>query len=481
MEPMLIGFALLLLAGVIASKISDRFGIPALLLFLGLGILAGGPGRMSLDDPAPAQFIGGIALALILFSGGLETNRDSIRPVLKYGFALSTLGVLITALVVGAFAVFLFDFSLPEGLLIGSIVSSTDAAAVFSILRSKGVGVRERLKALLELESGSNDPMAVFLTIASVQILTRPSLSWADLVLLFGLQMSLGIASGYALGWGMIHLVNRLRLGYEGLYSVLTLSLVLSVYGLANWVGANGFLAVYLAGIIAGNQRFIHKKSLILFHNGLAWLMQITMFLILGLLVKPAQIISVAGPGLLMTIYLMAIARPVSIFVTLSATTLSLREKTFLSWIGLRGAAPIILATYPLLAGIPQAELIFDIVFFVVLASVLFQGPSVPLAARWLGLAVPLRLPRVYPIEFTPVGGLRSELLELIISSESAAAGKAIVNLKLPADFLIVLIARGDEFLLPSGGTILLANDTLLVLAEPEVFHQVKAQISVPD
>jgi potassium/hydrogen antiporter len=479
----LVGISLVLLLSVFASKVSERFGIPALLLFLALGMLVGseGPGGIYFDNPALAQSIGILALALILFSGGLSTDWDGVRPVLWESAILSTLGVFLTALVMSFFAKVLLGFSFLQGLLLGSIVSSTDAAAVFSILRSKSLGLKGQLKALLELESGSNDPMAVLLTITAIQLITQEITSPASLIFLFIQQMTLGAVFGYGMGRGIVSLVNRLRLGYEGLYPVLTLSLVLFTYGITDFAGGNGFLAVYLAGIIAGNRDFIHKRSLLHFHDGLAWLMQITMFLTLGLLVFPSRLIPIAGIGLLLAGCLMFIARPLSVFLCLLPFRIGWREKTFTCWVGLRGAVPIILATYPLLANLPQADLIFNIIFFVVLTSVLFQGTSVPLAARWLKVDVPEPAKPIYPIEYTPVEGLRTKLRELPIPPGSCAEGKRIVDLKLPPGFLIILVARGREFLVPGGGTKLDAGDILLVLTEEETFQGIKDHICRAD
>jgi len=478
----LIGAAILLLVSVLASKVSDRFGVPALLLFLLLGMLAGsdGPGGIYFDDPAVAQFIGVLALVLILFSGGLDTEWSAVRPVLKEGLLLSTVGVLVTATIVGLSAAALLDLSLVEGLLLGSIVSSTDAAAVLAVLRSKGISLKGRLKPLLELESGSNDPMAIFLTVGLIQLITQPDRSPASLIGLFLLQMLVGAVLGYGMGRVMLFLVNRLKLGYEGLYPVLSLSLVLLTFGLTDAVGGSGFLAVYLAGIVLGHHDFIHKRSLLRFHDGLAWLMQIAMFLALGLLVFPSRLVPVMGIGLLIAACLMFVARPVSVFLGLLPSALGWREKTFVSWVGLRGAAPIILATFPLLAGVPQADLIFNVVFFVVLTSVLLQGTSLPLAARWLRTDAPAAPRRAYPIEYTPVGGFRSELKELPIPSDSTMSGKAIVELGLPEDFSIVLVARDKDFLVPSGGTVLQAGDTLLVLSDQGAFDQVLAKSARP-
>jgi cell volume regulation protein A len=482
-EYILIGVSILLLISVLVSKISDRFGVPVLLLFLILGMLAGsdGPGGIYFDDPALARSIGVIALILILFSGGMDTDWNSIRPVIKEGLLLSTLGVLLTALTVGFFARALLGWSLVEGLLLGSIVSSTDAAAVFSVLRSKSIGLKGQLKPLLELESGSNDPMAIFLTVGLIQLITQPGLSPLNLIGFFVLQMLIGAVLGYCMGRVMVFLINRLKLGYEGLYPVLTLSLVLLTFGLTNAIGGNGFLAVYLAGIILARHDFIHKRSLVRFHDGLAWLMQIAMFLSLGLLVFPSRLVPVAGIGLLIAGWLIFIARPVSVFVSLLPSALNWREKAFISWVGLRGAVPIILAIFPLLAGIPEAHVIFNVIFFVVLASVLLQGTSIPLITRWLKVYAPTIPKRMYPIEYTPMGGLKSELKELTIPPNSPATGKAIVELGLPADFLIILIARDNDFMLPSGGTVLQGGDTLLVLSDKKSLDEMLAKLTLQE
>ncbi|MCC6956534.1 MAG: potassium/proton antiporter [Anaerolineales bacterium] len=474
-EYVLIGVSLLLLISVLVSKISDRFGVPTLLLFLVLGMLAGsdGLGGIYFDDPALAQLIGIISLILILFSGGLDTEWREVRPVLKESLLLATLGVFITAIVVGLFVSLVLGFSTLEGLLLGSIVSSTDAAAVFSVLRAKGISLRGKLKPLLELESGSNDPMAIFLTVGLIQLITQPGSSGFSLIGMFVQQMLIGAAIGYGMGRVMLFLVNRLKLGYEGLYPVLTLSLVFLTFGLTDLIGGSGFLAVYLAGIVLRSQDFIHQKSLMRFHDGLAWIMQITVFFTLGLLVFPTRLVPIIGAGLLIAGWLMFVARPVSVFIGLLPSKLGWNEKTFISWVGLRGAAPVILATFPLIARLDQANQIFNIVFFVVLTSVLLQGTSLPRIARWLKVDAPIIPKRVYPIEYVPVGGLKGELKELPIPADSSMNGKAIFELGLPPDFLVVLIARDNDFILPSGGIVLQGKDTLLVLADNKSFDEV--------
>ena len=469
----------LLLLSVIASKASGQLGVPALLLFLVIGMLAGsdGLGGIHFDDPWLAQSLGVVALALILFAGGLDTEWASVRSQLGKGVALSTLGVAITAGLVGLFATTVVGFSWLEGLLIGAIVSSTDAAAVFAVMRSRYVSLRSPLKPLLELESGSNDPMAVFLTIGMISLITGMSASVIDLVPMFIRQMVLGATIGYGTGKLMVLLINRLRLEYDGLYPVLTLSLVLFTYSGSTWLGGNGFLAVYLAGLIMGNHDFIHKRSLLRFHDGLAWLMQIAMFLTLGLQVFPTQLMPVAWTGLFLALFLMMFARPVAVFLTLAFTALSLREKTMIAWVGLRGAVPIILATFPLLAGIPQATMMFNLVFFIVLTSVLLQGTSIPLVARWLQVDEPLqRRLDASPVWDAP-SGLKSGLIEVTIPESSAAAGKRLLDLGLPKHALVILIGRKGQCFAPDGSTVLDANDSLLVFADQAASLKLRAML----
>jgi cell volume regulation protein A len=477
-EGAMLGLAVLLLLSVVASKAADRVGVPSLLLFLVLGMFAGseGPGGIHFDDVHAATAVGVVALAFILFSGGLSTDWNSVRPILWHGLILSTVGVVATATIVGLTARFLLGFTLLEGLLLGAIISSTDAAAVFAVLRSKNVHLKDNLKPLLEFESGSNDPMAVFLTVGVLQLMKQPDASGLKLVGEFLLQMPLGALVGLGMGRAAVFVVNRLQLGYEGLYAVLTLALVLLAYGVADLVGGNGFLAVYLAGIVIGNRPLIHRRTLLLFHDGLAWLMQIAMFLTLGLLAFPSHLLPVIGEGLLIAACLIFVARPASVFLCLAPFSLSLRDKLFVSWVGLRGSVPIVLATYPLLAAVDRASELFNIVFFVVLASVLIQGATVSFAARLLKVDTTPTHRREYPIEYVPIPGLKTELKELLVPEGSPWAGRAVVDLRLPHGVLIVLIARGDEFVPPSGDTRVLAGDVLLTLAAPDAFDSAEAQ-----
>lgn len=470
LEQQLMVGALLLVAGVLASKLSDRLGVPALLFFLAIGMLAGSEGIAGIpfDDARLAESLGVVALAFILFSGGLDTEWPAIAPVLGGGVRLASLGVLLTALGVAGWVRVSLGFGWVEAMLLGSIVSSTDAAAVFAVLRSRNASLKGRLRPLLELESGSNDPMAVFLTVGCIRLLTEPAARVTDLVPLFFFQMGLGAAAGVASGRLAVAALNRLRLESEGLYPVLTLALVLAVYGGTALVGGNGFLAVYLAGLAMAREDFIHKRSLIRFHDGLAWLMQIVMFLVLGLLVVPSHLAEVAGPGLLVALVLMLAARPLGVFASLALTGFSLRERLLIGWVGLRGAVPIILATFPLLAGLPHAELYFNVVFFVVITSVLLQGTTLAWVARRLHLDAPLPGRSERPLEFLPGRRTTSRLAEFEVEPGSRAAGRQIVDLRLPRTALVVLISRGDDYLVPKGGTRLAAGDRVTLLADNE-------------
>jgi len=468
-DHILVAGSILLLLSVLASKASSKLGVPALLLFLVIGMLAGseGLGGIYFDDAHLAQSLGVVALALILFSGGLDTEWSSVRPVLLKGLALSTVGVLITALLVGLFARAVLGFSLLEGVLLGAIVSATDAAAVFSVLRARSLGLKGHVRPLLELESGSNDPMAVFLTSALVGMATQPGARWFSLVPMFVQQMALGAALGYSIGKLAVLIMNRLVLEFEGLYPVMTLSLILLTYGATAEMGGNGFLAVYIAGLVMGKNDFIHKRSVMRFHDGLAWLMQIAMFLVLGLLVFPSHLLPIAGLSLLASLFLMLVARPASVLLTLAFSGMKLNEKMMISWVGLRGAVPIVLATFPLLAGMPKSEVIFDLVFFIVLTSILLQGTSIPLVARLLKVETPVR-DKIHPLELACTQGIDSQLVDVEVPAESPIVGKQIVAAAFPKGALIILIGRGDKFIVPNGGTVIERGDRLLMLAGEE-------------
>jgi cell volume regulation protein A len=471
----ILSVAILLLLAVISSKVSDKLGIPTLLIFLFIGMLAGseGIGRINFDNPRLAQSLGVLSLIFILFAGGFETKWEDIKPVLFKGVVLSTLGVLITCLLVGCFVALILNFSLTESMLLGAVVSSTDAAAVFAVLRSKKVGLKGQLKSLLEFESGSNDPMAVFLTVGIIMLLKNSDSSIASLVPMFIQQMIFGAILGYFMGTVTIFLVNHVNLWYDGLYPVLTISLVLLTYAITELLGGNGYLAVYISGIVMNKNSFIYKRTLMRFHDGLSWLMQITMFLTLGLLVFPSQLLSISLAGFLISAILMFLARPISVFVTMAFTRMKFNEKIIVSWVGLRGAVPIVLATFPLLAGISNAEIIFNIVFFIVLTSAILQGTTIPMVAKWLKVDIPITLKSRYPVEFEPIYGLEYEMIDIEVHEKSNVVDKRIRDIPFPKGTLVLLIRRGEKYIVPNGETKIEDGDIMLVLVNKKELPKV--------
>jgi cell volume regulation protein A len=460
--------SILIFISLIAGKTSYRVGVPVLIFFLGIGMLAGseGVGRIYFNNPLVAQAIGVIALNFILFSGGFETDWKTIRPIVWHGVSLSTLGVLLTAVFVGLFIHAITDFTLYEGLLLGSIVSSTDSAAVFSILRSRSLSLKGRLRPTLELESGSNDPMAYVLTITFTQLVSNPEASPGAVTLLFFRQLVVGIVLGLVIGYLGAKVFNRIRLDYEGMYPVLMIAIMLFSFGATSFAGGNGFMAVYLAAVILGNQELIHKRQILRWFDGVAWFMQITLFITLGLLVFPSQLIPVMGIGLGMSLFLILVGRPLSVWLSLLPFRGKRRGKMFIAWVGLRGAVPIVFATYPLLAGVEKAQMIFNIVFFVSLTSVVIQGTTIPWVARRLRLLLPVRVKRMTHADFELTDSIKSEFVEIELSKASAAVGKRIVDLGFPKAALISLIRRNGTFISPNGTTVLEAGDVLWVIAE---------------
>ncbi len=472
----IIGSVLVLLS-VLVSKITERFGIPLLLLFLFLGMVAGseGLGGIYFDDPVLTQWIATITLSVILFSGGVDTEWKSVKPLFREGLLLATLGVMITAAIVALFSRFILQMSWQVSLLIGAIASSTDAAAVFALLRAKGIQLKGSLAPLLELESGSNDPMAIFLTIGIIQWIQNTINKPSDLLLLFLMQMGIGLIAGWLISRAALFLINRLKLGYEGLYLVLTFALVFLTFGLASLLGGSGYLAVYVLGLLLGKEDFLHKRSLVRFFDGNAWLMQIALFITLGLLVFPSELKPVIFPGLLLSFVLIFLARPAAVFLTLIPFHYTPREKSFISWVGLRGAVPIVLGTFPLVAGISDAGAIFNLVFFIVITSVLLQGTLLPQVARWLKVDAPMLSDMHSPIEVVSGKGLKADLREIQITPSSPAVNKAIYQLKLPAAYLIILVFRDGEYIQPNGSLELKPGDILFSLSEEEIYQQAQA------
>lgn len=479
MSPGLLMFtaAALLLAGVLASKASSRLGVPALLIFLGVGMIAGseGLGGIVFDDPQPAMLVGSIALGLILFDGGMRTDLSTMdRRVIVDGLLLSTLGVFLTGGIVALAAVWGLGLDWSTGLLLGAIVSSTDAAAVFSVLRSRSIGISRTMRSLLEFESGSNDPTAVFLTTSLIALSQAQSPSTPLLLALFAYKLVGGAVIGVALGRLLVWGLNRIELEYEGLYPVMTLAGAGVTFGVGELLGTSGFMAVYVAGLVMAGRIFIHRRSIMRFHDGVAWLMQITMFLILGLLVFPSQLPTAAAAGTLVAAVLVLVARPVAVFLSLPLSRLSLREKGFVSWVGLRGAAPIVLATFAVVADVPGAQWIFNVVFFTVVVSALIQAPTIAPAARWLGVSAPAEAEAVAPLEITAAEDLGVKIRRLVIPPGSPAIAGRLFEIGGPSRPLVVMLRRGGRIFVPTGATVLDEGDELFCLGAPESIEELR-------
>jgi len=473
--------SILLLVSVFAGKPSYRFGVPTLIFFLGIGMLAGseGIGGIYFNDPKITQFIGIIALNFILFSGGFDTSWNATKPVLWQGIALSTIGVIITAVVLGLFIWWVTDFTLYEGLLLGSIVSSTDAAAVFSILRSKKLALKGSLRPLLEFESCSNDPMAYMLTIAFTALVINQDAVFLSVIPRFLWQFIIGGLAGFLAGLGGKFIINKIRLDYDGLYPVLVIALMFLTYSVTDLVRGNGFLAVYISALYIGNQELIHKRTIIKAFDGFAWIAQIILFLTLGLLVFPSHIIPVIGIGLMISAFLILVARPVSVFLCLMFFKVRNRNRWFISWVGLRGAVPIVFATIPLLQGAAKADMIFNIVFFISLSSVLIQGTTIITVARWLHLLLPEKMKQRTFTDLILSESTKKEFIEITIPENNPSVRQQVVELGFPKTALIVMIQRNEKFITPNGSTILEPGDILFVLSEnqeslKEVYESLK-------
>ena len=462
--------AVLLLLGIVSSKVSARLGLPVLVLFVLIGMLAGerGIGGIPFDNPDVAHALGTLALAVILFDGGLRTPTSSIRAVWKPAASLATLGVLVTAAVTGLFAAWMLDLPLIEGLLLGAIVGSTDAAAVFSLLRHAGIHIKQRLKSILEVESASNDPMAIFLTVGLLEVLVNDVSFGLGLLQFFIFQMGIGAAVGWGVGWAAVRLVNRIGLEVAGLYPVLVAGCGLLAFGLAATLGGSGFLAIFVAGVIVGNSRIVFQRDTFLFHDGLAWLSQITMFVVLGLLIDPKELLDVWIEGLAISAVLIFLARPLAVAPVLKIFGFDAREITLVSWVGLRGSVPIILAIYPLLFGLPGAPLIFNVVFFVVLISATVQGSTLPLFARRLGLSEPPPPAPAATLQITSIRDVNADIIEYKMRGDSRAVGRRLSQLALPEGTVVAMITRSNTVIPPRGSTVVQADDHLYVVLRPD-------------
>jgi cell volume regulation protein A len=457
--------AALVLAGILSSLIAMRFGAPLLLVFLIVGMLAGeaGPGGMRFDDVRSTYVVGSIALALILFDGGLRTRFATFRNVLGPALALSTLGVLLTAIVTAPVAFYLLNLDWSQALLVGAVVASTDAAAVFFLLHARGLRLRPRVSATIEVESASNDPFAVLLTILLVEFLAVGDRSWQHIAAVLAEEAVLGTVIGLAGGRAIVLVLNRLGLA-QGLHAPFVATSALVIFGLAEALHASGFLAVYLTGLVVGNRSTRAHNTVIVFLDAVTWLAQIVMFVMLGLLVSPQRLVATAGPALAIAATLMLVARPVAVFVCLAPYQFSWREKTFISWVGLRGAVGIFLASIPLLVGLPAALVYFDIAFVVVLASLLIQGWSIAFAAHRLHLALPSHDHMPRRVELDLPGQLEQEIVGYPVSANSPFLRRGL----LPSWARPTLVVRNEKILSPSEAEPVRAGDHVYLLAPPE-------------
>ncbi|WOV87130.1 potassium/proton antiporter [Sporosarcina oncorhynchi] len=471
---LLIGF--FLLCGVLMTKLTSRAGVPALVLFMILGMVLGSDisGLIYFSDANLAQTIGIVALIIILFEGGLQTEWKNVRPILGGASVLATVGVILTAAVLAIAAHYVLGLGWLESFLLGSIVGSTDAAAVFSVM--SGQNIKPKMSSTLEMESGSNDPMAMFLTIAFIEWLTLPNFDIGNLIMNFFVQMGLGLILGLGFGYLSSVWMNKIKLDASGLYAVLSMGFAIAIYAVTSVVGGSGLLAVYVAGILIGTRELNHSHSIFRFHEGFAWLMQLVMFVILGLLVFPKELANwdLIWKGLVLSFILMFVARPVAVFLCTIFFDYSFKEKLFLSWAGLRGAVPIVLATFPLLAGVPNPYLYFNMIFFIVITSALLQGSTISNVARWLGLEAPPLPKRIHQLELISMDKANAEMLEVEISVNSPFLDQKVQTLGLPKETVISAIIRDGKLVMPTGRTKLQAKDVLYILTAKEQVPKVK-------
>ena len=488
-EHILLIASIILLFSILASKAGYRFGLPSLLLFLGVGMLFGSDGLgIQFSSPKITQFIGMLALSIILFSGGMDTKVAEIKPVAGPGIVLATFGVLATTFITGSFIYILFDvlsdkisLTYPEALLLAAVMSSTDSASVFSILRSKGVYLKERLRPTLELESGSNDPMAYMLTLILIEVITSGGMNIAEAGLSLVIQLAVGALMGYLLGRASVWIINKINIDNESLYPILLLSSAFFTFTATTLCKGNGYLAVYLAGLVVGNAKIVHKKSMGTFFEGFTWLWQIVMFLTLGLLVNPHEMLPVTGVGILVGVFMILVARPISVFLSLIPFKhYSFKGKCYISWVGLRGAVPIIFATYPLIAEIPHARMFFNIVFFITILSLVIQGTTVTAAANWFGMVDEPERKDAFGIELPEE--IKSAMSEIDITPAVLSHGNKLMELTLPNHTLAVMVKREGRYFIPKGNTELQERDKLLIISDnDEALLQAYESLGVKD
>jgi potassium/hydrogen antiporter len=468
----------LLALGIACVLVADRLRVPGLVLFLGLGMLIGsdGLGWIDFDNAELTRTIGVIAVSLILFEGGLVSGWRELRPVIFTAISLALVGTLVTALVAGFAAAWIFDLSTLEGLLVGAMIAATDGAAIFAVLR--GSALDRRLARALEGESGLNDPVALLLVVGFIDWIQKPDYGVLDLVGNFFGQIGIGLAVGLAAGAAGVWAFKRLNFATPGLYPVASIATAALAYGGADSLGGSGFLAVYIAGLTLGSAAIPARRTITSFHQGLAWVGQNAVFFTLGLLVFPSQLGHVAGEGLLLAGVLMFVARPVAALLASQVGRFRLQERVLLGWAGLRGAVPIVLATFPVIDGIPQGDLFFNIAFFVVVTSTLIQGATFQPLARAFGLTTSQpALPR--PVaEVGTIRRLGAELIEYPVGSSDAIVGSRIRELGLPRQALVNVIVRDEEAIPPRGSTVVDAGDTLHILVRQEVRREVESLFS---
>ncbi|TFJ91878.1 potassium/proton antiporter [Lentibacillus salicampi] len=457
-------FALMLIVGVFTTKFSSQLGLPSLVLFLFVGMLLNE--FIYFENVELTQLVGIMALIIILFEGGTQTKWNTMRPVLAPAGVLATVGVLLTSVITGFAAYYILGLTLLEGMLFGAIVGSTDAAAVFSVLGSKNINYR--LRATLEAESGTNDPMAVFLTVAFIEMIQIPDSTIWSAVGSFFIQMGFGLIFGLLLGRLSVLLINKITLDVSGMYPLLALGSAIFTYGVTDYLGGSGFLAVYVMGVLVGNSDLMHKFSIVRFNEGFAWMMQIIMFIFLGMLVFPSDLITVGWQGILLAIILMFVARPVATVLCMIFFKYNVKEQVFLSWTGLKGAVPIVLATYPIVAEVENAYVIFNAVFFVVLISALVQGSTLSPLATKLGLTEKGYDFDPSGFEMINLGNTNSEIIKLPIGKKAPVVHSTLTDIILPSDTLVIGIVREKDLITPGGDTSIEAGDMLFVLSERE-------------
>lgn len=457
--------SVILILGIVSTKLASRIGVPALVLFIGAGMLLGreGLGLVTFEDAVLAQLIATAALVIILFEGGLQTDWSKLRPVALPAGVLATLGVIITAGITGLLTWQILGVALPVAMLFAAIVGSTDAAAIFAVLREREIF--QRLKVTVEAESGLNDPMALFLTQVFLTWVQTSSLSISQSLVLMVWQLGVGLVIGLAMGRLVPWILTRIRFDSGGLYPLLLLASAFVTFAVASWIQASGIVAVYVFGIAINGADIPYRQSVVRFHEGLAALSQMVMFTLLGLLVRPSHMAALVGPGILITLGLMFVSRPVAVFLCTLGMGFNWREFLLLAWAGLKGAVPIILATFPLVAGIPQQDLIFHLVFFVVLTSALIQGSTISPLAKWLGLVEGVSRPKAVSLELVAVEECDTDLIEVEITPGAEVQGKLLSELDLPPTVAVSAIVRHKQVVTPRGNTRIEPGDVLFILA----------------